>query len=268
MSDDIIRDVLKKIVLEGKFFTVATGRTCSMEELRYLGMTEEGMYNITMNGALIRDWNGNILYAQPIDRQIVRDCWETFLGTAIYYSGPIYTYIHTEMPEKQRQTKEQPDMTPAQKEERHEFEKLMQHHNHYGSTIEDVLSEPILKISCRFKDEALIDNMESFLQRYEDRIFNAPYDEYGYELTKIHAHKGSSVKWLAGKLQLSPDEVAVYGDSWNDLEMLTMFPHSYTTAEAIPEVKKIVSHVLGSCADHNVPAHILKTLQEEHQVHE
>lgn len=260
MSDDVIKAALKQIVSEGKYFTVSTGRSCSMEELKNMGMAEEGMYNITMNGSLIRDWQGNILYSQPVEPEVVRAFWEAFPEVDLRCSGLEYSFVRGSEEVHRQNRKKIANLTPEREEE-------IEKHNHFferfQATLEDILAEPILKMNYRIEDEELEARMVAFLAQYQDRIVNAPFEPHAYEITEVHTHKGSGVRWLADHLGIDRDEVAVYGDSWNDLEMLTMFPHSYTTSNGIPQAKKAASLTLGYCEDHAVPHHILRTLAQD-----
>jgi Cof subfamily protein (haloacid dehalogenase superfamily) len=260
MSDDIIKNALKEVIAHGKCFTISTGRSCSMEELKNMGMAEEGMYNITMNGSLIRDWKGNILYRTTLDPEIVKDFWNAFPEVNILCSGQDHTFVRGSREQEWERRKKMPNLTPEREKEQKE---RMDKHEIFNATISDVLSEPIMKMNYHIEDEALAARMDAFLEGYKDRVVNAPFESHAYEITELHTHKGSGVKWLADQLGIAMDEIAVYGDSWNDLEMLAMFPHSYTTSNGIPKAKEIAGMTLGYCEDHAVPYHILKTLEEE-----
>lgn len=260
MSDEVIKHALKRIVEEGKYFTVSTGRSCSMEELAEMGMAEEGMYNITMNGSLIRDWKGNVLYSKPVDPEIVRKFWEAFPEVDIRCSGLEHGFVRCSEEEEMVHRKRMPYLTPEREAEIDRHNRL---YERFQATLEDILAEPIMKMNYHIEDEELEARMDAFLAQYRDCVVNAPFEEHAYEITEAHTHKGSGVKWLAEWLGIGLEEVAVYGDSWNDLEMLAMFPHSYTTSNGIPRAKEIAGLTLGYCQDHAVPYHILRTLEQE-----
>lgn len=262
MSDDVIKDALRRIVEEGKVFTVSTGRSCSMKELKRMGMAEEGMYNITMNGSLIRDWNGTVLYSQPLDPEVVRACWEAFPEVDIRCSGLEHSFMRGSMEEDLKHREKLPHLSPERIAEMEEHNRL---YERFHASLEEILAEPVMKMNYRIDDEALAARMDAFLEQYADRVVNAPYEEHAYEVTERHTHKGSGVRWLARRLGIGMDEVAVYGDSWNDLEMLSMFRHSYTTSNGIPKAKEIAGMTLGYCEDHAVPHHILRTLEAERE---
>ena len=87
-----------------------------------------------------------------------------------------------------------------------------------------------------------------------------------FEITAAGVDKGSALAWLAGWLGLGEDEVAVYGDGGNDICMLERFAalgHAYATSNGSADAKRAAGNVIGSCARHAVPRHMLETLRRE-----
>ena len=52
-------------------------------------------------------------------------------------------------------------------------------------------------------------------------------------------------------------------DGGNDLAMLARFEHAYATRGASAEAKRAAGNVIGSCALHAVPRHIVATIRRE-----
>ena len=71
-------------------------------------------------------------------------------------------------------------------------------------------------------------------------------------------NKASAILKILEKENITTDEIAVFGDSENDLEMLKMTKNSYAMGNAMENVKVVASHVIES---HNEPG-IAKVLQE------
>ncbi len=61
--------------------------------------------------------------------------------------------------------------------------------------------------------------------------------------------KGTAVRYLARELGLSLDEVAVFGDSENDLSMIRAVPNSVAVANASPEVARAARWHIGPSAE-------------------
>jgi len=61
--------------------------------------------------------------------------------------------------------------------------------------------------------------------------------------------KGNSIVWLCGKLGLTLDEVAVIGDSYNDVSMLKVTPNSFVMSHGDLEVQKEGTYIVESVAE-------------------
>ena len=127
----------------------------------------------------------------------------------------------------------------------------------------DVLAQDICKLNFRVPDPGMRREMEAFVAERPDVLVNASFDGDLFELTDARVNKGEAVAWLAGELGLSEDEVAVYGDGGNDLAMLERFDHAYATSNGSDAAKRAAGNVIGSCALHAVPRHIVRTVRRE-----
>jgi Cof subfamily protein (haloacid dehalogenase superfamily) len=68
----------------------------------------------------------------------------------------------------------------------------------------------------------------------------------GAQFLEVVGHgisKRSGVERLIEFAHLSPDEIAVFGDDRNDIEMLSAFPNSVAMGNASGEVKQVARHV-------------------------
>lgn len=64
--------------------------------------------------------------------------------------------------------------------------------------------------------------------------------------------KASALDALMAELGLSPDEVVVFGDAENDLEIFGKVPYSVAVANATPEAKRAANFSCGACEDFGV----------------
>ena len=94
-------------------------------------------------------------------------------------------------------------------------------------------------------------------------MVNAPFNPAMFEITDRACNKGESVAWLANYLGFSEDEVAVYGDGGNDIVMLDRFEHAYATSNGSDAAKRAAGNVIGNCAAHAVPRHMVATLRND-----
>ena len=58
--------------------------------------------------------------------------------------------------------------------------------------------------------------------------------------------KGSALRRLMEHLQIEANEVACIGDSFNDISMFEVTPHSFTLHHAHPYVKERANHIVRS----------------------
>ena len=70
--------------------------------------------------------------------------------------------------------------------------------------------------------------------------------------------KGLAALFMAQYLGIGPDEVAVFGDSENDLALMRAVPNSVAVANATPEVLAQARWHIGSCADGGVDDALLE----------
>ena len=127
----------------------------------------------------------------------------------------------------------------------------------------DVLVQDICKVNFRVADAGLHRELEAFVAEHAGAFANASFDGVLFELTDAHVNKGEAVAWLAAELGIAEDEVAVYGDGGNDLAMLERFAHAYATSNGSEAAKRAAGTVIGSCALHAVPRHMLRTVRRE-----
>ena len=61
--------------------------------------------------------------------------------------------------------------------------------------------------------------------------------------------KANGVRALAASLGISLDDVVVFGDNLNDLEMLQLVPHSVAVSNAVPEAAAAARYHIGASSD-------------------
>lgn len=137
---------------------------------------------------------------------------------------------------------------------------------HFETPLAVLLEREVLKVNCRVPDPARAEELKAFVAAHADLVVNAPFSPVMFELTDPAVNKGASIAWLARFYGIEEDEVAVYGDGGNDIAMLERFEHAYATANGSREAKRAAGTVIGPCALHAVPRHILATLRRQSRV--
>lgn len=99
------------------------------------------------------------------------------------------------------------------------------------------------KITVEFSDKSLAPAMA---EKFADCNVLEFSGENWVRFAHKHATKERAVEELMKKLNLSSDEVAAFGDDYNDLEMLRQCGHSVAVANAIEEVLKAAKYLTES----------------------
>ena len=73
-----------------------------------------------------------------------------------------------------------------------------------------------------------------------------------YDIVPHGVNKATGLRILMEKLGIGPDEVMVFGDAENDLEVLQETPNSVAVANALPSVKRLARYHIGACVDDGV----------------
>lgn len=75
-------------------------------------------------------------------------------------------------------------------------------------------------------------------------------------------NKAVGLKYLSQKLGIKPTEMAAFGDSGNDVDMLKYAKYSFVTATAMKEAKKAAQQIIGSSNESAVQKKIWQLLQK------
>ena len=79
------------------------------------------------------------------------------------------------------------------------------------------------------------------------------------QLSSLRAGKLRTIERIREQLGIGADEVAVFGDDINDLEMIAHYRHSVAMGNAVPEVRAAAGYITGS-NDGDGVAHALLNL--------
>lgn len=97
---------------------------------------------------------------------------------------------------------------------------------------------PILKIALyhpESSEEFIYPELRSFQNNFLLKISGKNW----LDLSSPNSNKGTALKVVQEKMNITPEETAVFGDYLNDLEMLQCAYFSYAMKNAHPEVKKV-----------------------------
>ena len=73
-----------------------------------------------------------------------------------------------------------------------------------------------------------------------NRLLSLVYDDFGIkEYVKYGINKGSALRKVLEIFNIDKNEAAVFGDNYNDTEMLKLIPSSYAMEGGKGEIKRI-----------------------------
>ena len=111
----------------------------------------------------------------------------------------------------------------------------------------DQISEPILKVTAWCPMGVTDSIREQFETRWADRYSVAIAGDNWLDITL--ADKGKGLREMARHLEVSEDEIMVFGDNFNDLSMFRAAGISYAMSSSAPQVKEKATHVCGRVED-------------------
>lgn len=131
----------------------------------------------------------------------------------------------------------------------------------FDQSKEDIKNKNIYKINCSITDKRIQEKLNCFINKNKDKIVNVPAEANHFELTSKEVNKGKAVKILLRHLNLGKNEVMVFGDGGNDLEMLSMYPHSCAMANGSIMAQVKASRIIGYNKDYAVRKEMLKIIE-------
>ena len=247
---------LRRVVDAGRHVALATGRWSSTAA--ELGFGDLPLEVVSANGAFVYAPGGRLIRSVAIDPAVLEELLGAFPTACFVCIAPEGTFVRGS-----RDQQEASYVAPAGILERLVARRARVRNDSFAfdQTDAQVLGHQVCKVNCRALDAGLKAEVDAFVREHAGALVNASFDGDLFELTEASVNKGESLAWLADHLGIAENEVAVYGDGGNDLAMLERFDHAYATSNASSEAKRAAGTVIGSCALHAVPRHMLATVR-------
>lgn len=113
-------------------------------------------------------------------------------------------------------------------------------------------NDAFLKFSFNTPEEKTVRIVEELNQQLGDKVAAVSSGHGNIDVIGKGVTKGTALSYLLDKWQLEPDQLMVFGDSNNDLEMLRLTVHSYAMMNASDQVKETAHFVTMSNNDSGV----------------
>lgn len=221
---DKTKYAINKLQEQGHYVGLATGRSMAHVEhiMELLNMTTA----VTYSGHLVV-CEGKEIFKQYIDRDelelVLKDVFRTIFPAVCIDESNIYVK---------------------------DFFGRVKHamYNEENSLVGEELvthKTPIKKLDKTSRDYLCMMVFRTGLkkpERFKKIDFN-PWGNKGYEIYSKGISKLSGIKVLAKELNVSMDDVYVFGDNYNDIHMLANIKNSVAVGNGVKEAKKAASYV-------------------------
>lgn len=250
--DQVIESSLKRVIAKGGIFSVATGRSPEMIDF---GELNDQIYRICMNGSAIFNPQNQLIHKEEIDKKVLRALLDQFPHMYFECVAPTKTFLRQE---KKAYLEVMINRQSSLSRSGNWVKRLQDRMDHmqFSCSNDVIVSQAICKVNCMVHDPQETKRLYEYLLTQGAGLRNAPSFQGGIEITKEGVHKGNAVLWLAKHLGICEDEVAVYGDGGNDLEMLKLFSHSYAPNTAGELALKCASEIIGPYQEYSVAKHM------------
>lgn len=125
------------------------------------------------------------------------------------------------------------------------------------STLENA---QILKIDAKTLDDIFLNKCIEELKQIDGIVLSSSFEAY-VEINTTNIDKGRAVLSLANSYGIKDDEICAFGDSENDLEMLTLIPHSFAMGNANSLVRAAAKYTTDTNDNQGVLKGILEALK-------
>ncbi|WP_173917133.1 HAD family hydrolase [Halobacillus sp. Marseille-Q1614] len=240
--DHYIKDkdiqAIKKMSKKDIGFVVASGRM-DLDIAEVLKKIEVNGHRVSQNGAFVQDFKEKKIYSAAFDTEPAKRIMDFIEKEPMVKTVSTKDHIYTS--------------------EHNEWVEIIS-----KQLFQDVIIEP--KLTSQFGKK--ITPAKITLHGKEDDVILAHSrlkKHFGAELDIFISHescvdimpkqinKGNGIQSLLQELQIKPEEAACIGDSFNDLPMFAVTPHSYAMSSAHPDVQSkaayVVDHVYEAIED-------------------
>lgn len=254
--DEKISNGIRTLLKNDKYFVVATGR--NQYDIDF-GDLKKDVYICCLNGAQIIAPGNKIIYESQMDNDLVLEFANAFPYRNVEYicrEGSIRICTPEEFEIDRKIEFEEflpPDVDPSI------FSKGPKIPRIFIQSKEELKKYDILKMNWFTKDSEKLKCVQEFVEAHPPLI-NAPFQEDFVEITN-DTDKSRAVQWLCNELDILKDEVAVYGDGFNDLTLLRDFPYSYSPCGSPKKVKEKAHYIIGPFEEYSVIEDMLKKIK-------
>lgn len=211
----------------------ATGRL-DYEIKHFNDLTDNNGFRISQNGAVVLNKQNEIELMNDLDASTINTIVNIVKAyECLYMFESIDKYI---VPKKVKQLID--------------FEQYQDiiKYNEVPNILENLDKYKISSVSITMEKDQNSKVIESLRSKLPNGISACISSDYTIDIASDGISKGLAIKYICDKYEINPNEVAVIGDSFNDLSMFELFENSFVLAHAKEEVKKHGKYIIEDVA--------------------
>ncbi|UOY93846.1 Cof-type HAD-IIB family hydrolase [Ectobacillus sp. JY-23] len=222
---------LKQLASEGVVLCFASGRLDN-EIASLMKDVATDFHRISVNGVFVYTPTNELLFSAAFEPSILKDLVQITQGSKfIRYVSDEHNYYIEEKTPFVLELEEKATMTSIE----------------MPNLIDEIgVSLHPNKISVGGEEEDLIDLQKQIEQHFSTYVNTFISAKNCLDIVPVNVDKGSSISLLLAQHGLTPHEMACVGDSYNDISMFKLTPHSFAMQIADAEVKQHAQHIVTS----------------------
>ncbi|MBA4689017.1 MAG: HAD family hydrolase [Candidatus Galacturonibacter soehngenii] len=223
LSEQVV-PYIRKLKEMGIIFVAASGRQYANLQRLFEPVKDEIAY-ICENGALVV-YKGQVLHKTVIDKGIGEEILVDIRkreGCEILLSGMNTSYLE-----------------PKTNEYAHRMQYIVKNN---VTIVKDILNvtEDYLKISV-YERNGINHSEEYFKTKWGDKVTVVTSGTAWLDMISLGTNKGSAMKVLQDKFDISPKETMAFGDNYNDVELLSNVSYSYAMNSGKKDIIKLCKY--------------------------
>lgn len=241
---------MEEVIKRDIEFIVATGRSIlSIKELTWLWNAP--IYIIAMNGAIILDKERNVIYSNKIDPKYLQQIYKDFsvLGLEFFSKEIVYCNLDKNSYIERYSKWDMWKKKILDHHEKNYLEKFLGKYS-FDTNISDILNVEIYKVNglnINYEDYA-----KQKMEHLSENLVNAPFCDSVFEITNKNVSKRTALDYLVKNKKWCEDNVHVFGDGGNDIDMLQGYKNSYSPNSAPDAIKNVAKNIVGSVEKYGV----------------
>lgn len=265
------REAILKAQSLGHVVAIATGRSYRDAE-RQLRLAELECPVVSLNGAAVMLADGTLAASKPLDKgSIIPELRWMSKVSELYYEVYTEDNVYVELDKRARLEKLSSLKNDEVPEEVSWLLKAMidqqfqQAAVTYVESMEEIWSKAdktIYKALAFSLNQEVLKEASARFAAIPGLIITASHVN-NIEINHQDANKGAGVRMLAGHYGIAPEQIAVMGDSYNDLPMFEAAGYRIAMENAAPILKETADFVTLSNIEHGVAAGLRHLLDKE-----